>query len=344
MNPNSSYSKSITRPGTVFCLDHLQRVRVHGCPDHRRLTRAPASASRPDRARGAGDAFSCGEETSSQACCWACTTCVTALISARCVNACGSCPGAGPRRLELLGVEPERRGVGEQALAHVLRLALLADLRQRRHQPERADQEGPLLAVQSVVGLLRSVAQHQAVLGQLVADRPHGRAHAFVLGREEADERHQQVGGVERVCVVVLAEDAALSTPRSRMSARISSATPASVRRARARRGVRRVARRGPSRPSTSTSRRRSGAARRAPPRSPDRAAANAPPRLHLVDQHRPQPLGNVVALLGVEVERVEHRAEHVVLALVVGAVADRAPGAPLVALEVIERLSVSSF
>ena len=58
----------------------------------------------------------------------------------------------------------------------------------------------------------------------------------------------------------------------------------------------------------------------------------------HLVDQDRPQPLGDVVSLLGVQVDGVEHRAVDVVLALVVGAVADAHRTRPLVALEVIER------
>ena len=48
--------------------------------------------------------------------------------------------------LELLGVELQRRGVGQQPLAEVLGLAVLADLRQRGDQPERADQERALLA------------------------------------------------------------------------------------------------------------------------------------------------------------------------------------------------------
>ena len=47
-----------------------------------------------------------------------------------------------------------------------------------------------------------------------------------------------------------------------------------------------------------------------------------------LVLEHRPQPLGDVVALLGVQVDGVEHRPVDVVLALGVGAVADRAPAA----------------
>ena len=57
-----------------------------------------------------------------------------------------------------------------------------------------------------------------------------------------------------------------------------------------------------------------------------------------LVGEHRPQPLRDVVALLGVHVDRVEHGAEHVVLALVEGAVADPHRARALVAAEVIER------
>ena len=66
------------------------------------------------------------------------------------------------------------------------------------------------------------------------------------------------------------------------------------------------------------------------------------PPRrrgaLDLVGEHRPQALGDVVALLGVQVDRVEHRPVDVVLALVVGAVADAHRARALVALEVVER------
>src|ERR1700726_1729813 len=38
--------------------------------------------------------------------------------------------------LELLGIQAEGRGVGEQSLAQVLGFAVLADLRQRRDEPE----------------------------------------------------------------------------------------------------------------------------------------------------------------------------------------------------------------
>ena len=63
----------------------------------------------------------------------------------------------------------------------------LADDRQRRHEPERADEERPLLARQAVVGLPRPVAQDEAVLGQLVARWP-GRSRA-AAGRRRAGTR-----------------------------------------------------------------------------------------------------------------------------------------------------------
>ena len=82
-------------------------------------------------------------------------------------------------------------------------------------------------------------------------------------------------------------------------------------------------------------------------PRLPD-ALVGLPPHplgaAHLVDQHRPQPLGDVVALLGVQVHRVQHRPIHVVLALVVGAVADPHRARVLIALEVIERALLQLF
>ena len=53
----------------------------------------------------------------------------------------------------------------------------------------------------------------------------------------------------------------------------------------------------------------------------------------------RPAPLGQVVAGLRVQEDRVQHRAPHVVLALVVGAVADPHGAGVVVAREVVERL-----
>src|SRR5438094_6418913 len=60
-------------------------------------------------------------------------------------------------RVELLGVEAERARVREQLLAEVVRTRELADLDERRDEPERADRERSLGAAQAVVGLGRPV-------------------------------------------------------------------------------------------------------------------------------------------------------------------------------------------
>ena len=57
-------------------------------------------------------------------------------------------------RVDLLRVQVQRRRVAEQLLAQVAGQRVLADLAQRADEPERADRERPLLAVQPVVGLL----------------------------------------------------------------------------------------------------------------------------------------------------------------------------------------------
>ena len=120
-----------------------------------------------------------------------------ASISARCENACGKLPrcraGLG---VELLGVEPERRGDPQQPLHQVARPLLLADDRQRGDEPERADEERPLLAGQAVVGLVGAVAQDEPVLGQLVGDRQDGRAQALVVSR--AGSRRSPPGASRR--------------------------------------------------------------------------------------------------------------------------------------------------
>ena len=117
----------------------------------------------------------------------------TALISARWVKAWGKLPRWRPRvGLQLLGEEVEPAGRLEQPLAELAGPPALADLRERRDQPEGADQEGALLAVQAVVGLVDLVAEDEAVLGQVVGDRVDGRPHPRVVGGQEAQQRDQQ--------------------------------------------------------------------------------------------------------------------------------------------------------
>ena len=96
-----------------------------------------------------------------------------ASISARCENACGKLPRWRPVvGVELLGVEAERRGDPQQPLHQVARPLQLADDRERRDEPERADQERALLAREAVVGLVGPVAEDEAVLGQLARRSP----------------------------------------------------------------------------------------------------------------------------------------------------------------------------
>ena len=177
--------------------------------------------------------------------------------------------------VELLRVEPERRGDPEQPLHEVARALLLADDRQRGDQPEGADEEGPLLAGQAVVGLVRPVPQDEAVLGQLVGDGEHAAVQALVVARQEPEHRGQQRRGVQRVGLVVLAqhaaggqavgEDVLLDLVRRRR---------ATASRGPGRRGSRRASRHGPSPPSTAAWRTRSAGACRGPPRCPGPAPA----------------------------------------------------------------------
>src|SRR5262249_28141926 len=55
--------------------------------------------------------------------------------------------------VELLRVEPQRAGEAEQTLAEVPRLLQLTDLDERGDEPEGADQERSLLALEAVIGL-----------------------------------------------------------------------------------------------------------------------------------------------------------------------------------------------
>ena len=135
-----------------------------------------------------------------------------ASISARWENAWGKFPqvvdGVG---VELLGVQPERRGHPQQPLHEVAGPAPLPHDGEGGDEPERADEEGALLARQAVVGLVGAVAQHEAALGEVVGDGEDRGLEAGVVAGEEAEDGGQQGGGVEGVRVVVLAQDAGVA-------------------------------------------------------------------------------------------------------------------------------------
>jgi hypothetical protein len=118
--------------------------------------------------------------------------CITALISARRENAWGSSsvpPGMG---VDLLGVQEQRAGQGQQLLAQRPGTGHLTDPGQRRDQRERSDRERAFLAAELVDGSLDAVAQHELVLGELVGDGQDGSRDPVVIGRQEADQRDQQ--------------------------------------------------------------------------------------------------------------------------------------------------------
>ena len=115
--------------------------------------------------------------------------------------------------VDLLAVQVERSGEGQQLGAQLAGPVVLTDLAQRRHQPERADRERPLLALEAVVGLLHLVAQHQPVHGQLVGDGQHGGPDPRVVGGQEPEQRREQQRGVQGLGAVVLGEHAALVHP-----------------------------------------------------------------------------------------------------------------------------------
>ena len=225
--------------------------------------------------------------------------------------------------VELLGVEAERRRDAEQPLHQVAGTLPVADDRERRHQPERADQEAPLLAGEAVVGLAGPVAEDEAVLRQVVGDGLDRLAQRLVAGGQEAEDRGQQRRRVERIGVVVLAEhavaDAVLEDVRPDL---VGGAAP------------------GLAQPRVAGDLGELGRAVERDPAHqlrrdvllglaaglPDPLIGLAPDlrgALGLLLDDRPEPPRQPLAAAGVEQDRVERRPVDVVLALVEGAVAD---------------------
>src|SRR4029450_6828449 len=102
-----------------------------------------------------------------------------------------------------------RCGLGE-ALHQGSSPLCLADERQRRYEPEGADEKGALLASQSIVRFFRAVAQYESALAQLVRDCEDGRAEPCIVGQQEPEDGGEERRGVERVGVVMLAKHPAL--------------------------------------------------------------------------------------------------------------------------------------
>jgi Pyridoxamine 5'-phosphate oxidase len=93
-------------------------------------------------------------------------------MSATWEKACGKLPSVDRWRRRT----PRRRARAARRPATTLHQftgpLLLADDRQRGHEPERADEEVPSFARHAVVSLAGAVAQHETVFCQLVGDGP----------------------------------------------------------------------------------------------------------------------------------------------------------------------------
>ena len=128
-----------------------------------------------------------------------------------CERACGKLPSCRPRaRVVLLGeqahVVAQRRAAARRARAPRRGGPAAPGCRRARTsrrgtRPRRAAGRRRRDSV--------SVAQHEAVLHQLALDRGDGAAHARVVRRQEADQRHQQQARVEVARAVGLHEGVA---------------------------------------------------------------------------------------------------------------------------------------
>ncbi len=192
-----------------------------------------------------------------------------------------------------------------------------------------------------VVGRVDAVAQHEAVLGELVGDRQHGGADALVVAGKEAHDRDEQDRRVEVLGVVVLHEDAAVvDALLEDLRAASRRPRPATARRARRRRAPAR----GAAPRSTATQHITFDATKCCgSPRisqMPWSGSGNALDRLvdevadALPDRGRDLPAAALV-----DGDRVEQHPPHVVLVLVEGTVADAHRARVPVPGEVVERV-----
>src|SRR5918997_3419388 len=119
------------------------------------------------------------------------------------------------RGSELLGEQPEVVGVAEHFLEQEARLREVARARQAFDVPEAAHVERAFAAEQAVRPVLGGVTKHQAVVHELLADGLQGRQPAGIGRADEADQRHEQAGGVEGRAPLALHERLLAGVPES---------------------------------------------------------------------------------------------------------------------------------
>ena len=209
---------------------------------------------------------------------------------------------------------------------------------QTRDEPEGADQEAALLAREPVVGLAGPVAQDVSVLGEVVRDCQHALAEHLVITRQEAEQGGQQGRSVEGVGVVVLPQDPVpYALVEDVLADLLGRGTPFawSFESPRISASCRGPVHRDPAHEL------RGDVVLRLAARLPDSLVGLLPDlrralglRLH----HRPEPPGQPLAAAAVQQDRVERSTEHVVLALVEGAVSDPHRRRPRIPGQIISR------
>src|SRR5215207_4111249 len=123
-----------------------------------------------------------------------------------------------PAAPDLLRIKPQVVGVGEHLLEDEPGLLDPSCTGEGFDEPERAQAEGALFSHKAVGRLFDVVAVHEAVGDQpalpgRTIDCVQGTKHSGVLGRQEEDEGHDQVRGVQGVAAVALYERLALGVP-----------------------------------------------------------------------------------------------------------------------------------
>ncbi|MUV57170.1 hypothetical protein GJ632_07290 [Halogeometricum sp. CBA1124] len=110
-----------------------------------------------------------------------------------------------PFRVDFLRQQPERPGVVDDVLEHGFGFLHAAADGEGVHEPERAEDERPLLAGQRVRAV--SVPEHESILGrQFLPNRVDGRDDPVVVRREKARQRDEQRRRVQRLAFVPLCE------------------------------------------------------------------------------------------------------------------------------------------
>ncbi len=103
---------------------------------------------------------------------------------------------------ELLGDQPNIVRTADQAFEQSSRVVLAALEMVDVDQPEVGRDQRAFLPFETVVRFRGLVTQDQAIAAQALLDRGDGADHFRIVGREKADQRNPQIGGIKSLVVV----------------------------------------------------------------------------------------------------------------------------------------------